>query len=67
MAGAVAMAVVLVVVFPVAVLMLRVFIAALLGGALKGDADGRNRQGEGPNEYLAISQKEAETPYPRAF
>ncbi len=66
MAGAVAMAVVLVVVFPVAVLMLTGVIAAVLGGALKGDADGRNRQGEGPNEYLAISQKETDTPYPRA-
>ena len=58
------MVIMLVVVFPVATLMVCGVIAAVLGGALKSDADARNRDGDDPNEYLALSQKEAETVYP---
>ena len=64
MVGAVVMVILLVIVFPVAVLMTCGAVAAALGGALKADADARNRSDGAPNEYLALSRSEAETPYP---
>ena len=60
------MVIVLVAVFPVAVLMGGGIVAAVLGSLLKGDADAANRTDDGPNEYLQLSSKEAETSYPRS-
>lgn len=59
------MVIVLVVVLPVAILIGGGILAAALGSLLKGDADARNRDGEGPNEYLELASREAETGYPR--
>lgn len=59
------MVIVLVIVFPVAVVMGGAVLAAVLGSVLKSDADASNRTDDGPNEYLALSRKEAETGYPR--
>ena len=66
MAGAVVMVIMLVVVFPVAVLVGGGILAAVLGSSLKADSDASNRSDDGPNEYLELSRKEAETGYPRA-
>ena len=64
-AGAVVMVIVLVILFPVAVLMGGGILAAVLGSSLKADSDASNRSEDGPNEYLELSRKEAETGYPR--
>ena len=57
MAGAIVMVIVLVVVFPVAVLMTGAIGAAILGGSVKSDSDANNTDDAGaPNEYLAISE-----------
>lgn len=58
------MVVVLVVIFPVLALMTFGLVAAVIAALLKGDADGRNREDGSPNEYLALSNKEADTGYP---
>ena len=60
------MVIVLVVLFPVAILMSGGILAAALGSFLKGDADASNRTEDGPNEYLELARKEADTGYPRA-
>ena len=65
MAGAVVMVIVLVVLFPVAVLIGSGILAAALGSFLKVDSDAANRTEEGPNEYLELAQNEAVTGYPR--
>ena len=65
MAGAVVMVIVLVILFPVAVLVGSGIIAAALGSLLKVDSDAANRTDDGPNEYLDLASKEAETGYPR--
>ena len=59
------MVIVLVVLFPVAVLIGSGILAAVLGSFLKVDSDAANRTDEGPNEYLELARKEAETGYPR--
>ena len=59
------MVIVLVILFPVAVLMGGGILAAVLGSSLKADSDASNRSEDGPNEYLELSRKEAETGYPR--
>ena len=59
------MVVVLVVLFPVAVLLGSGILAAALGSFLKVDSDAANRTEEGPNEYLELARKEAETGYPQ--
>ena len=64
MAGAVVMVIVLVVVFPVAVLVGSGVLAAALGSLLKVNSDADNRGDDGPNEYLELARKEAETGYP---
>lgn len=56
--------IVLVVVFPVVVLVGSGLLAAALGSFLKVDSDAANRGGDGPNEYLELARKEAETGYP---
>lgn len=56
--------IVLVVVFPVVALLGSGILAAALGSFLKVDADAANRDGDGPNEYLELARKEAETGYP---
>ena len=57
MAGAIGMVIILVVVFPVAVLMTGAIGAAILGGAVKSDSDANNRDDDGsPNQYLTISE-----------
>ena len=61
------MVIVLVVLFPVTVLVGSGILAAVLGSLLKGDADASNRTDAGPNEYLELERKEAETGYPRTF
>ncbi len=61
------MVIVLVVVFPVAVLVGSGIVAAALGSFLKADSDAANRTDDGPNEYLELASKEAETGYPRPF
>ncbi len=58
------MVIVLVVVFPVAVLIGSGILAAALGSFLKVDSDAANRDGDGANEYLELARKEAETGYP---
>ena len=58
------MVIVLVVVFPVVVLIGSGILAAALGSFLKVDSDAANRDGDGPNEYLELARKEAETGYP---
>ena len=59
------MVIVLVVVFPVVVLIGSGILAAALGSFLKVDSDAANRTGDdGPNEYLELARKEAETGYP---
>ena len=59
------MVIVLVVVFPVMVLIGSGILAAALGSFLKVDSDAANRTGDdGPNEYLELARKEAETGYP---
>ena len=58
------MVIVLVVVFPVAVLVGSGILAAALGSFLKVDSDAANRDDDGPNEYLELSRREAETGYP---
>lgn len=63
-AGAVVMVIVLVVVFPVVVLIGSGILAAALGSFLKVDSDAANRGDDGPNEYLELAHKEAETGYP---
>ncbi|MCY4068608.1 MAG: hypothetical protein OXE79_05825 [Acidimicrobiaceae bacterium] len=65
MAGAIIMVTVLLVVFPVMVLMGGAVLTALLGGFLKAESDASNRSEDGPNEYLQLARKEAETDYPR--
>ena len=59
------MVIVLVVVFPVVVLLGGGIVAAALGSFLKADSDAANRTDDGPNEYLDLARKEAETGYPR--
>ena len=59
------MIIVLVVLFPVAVLVGSGILAAALGSFLKVASDTSNRTDDGPNEYLELSRKEAETGYPR--
>ena len=59
------MVIVLVVLFPVAVLVGSGILAAALGSFLKADSDAANRSDDGPNEYLELARKEAETGYPR--
>ena len=59
------MVIVLVVVFPVVVLLGSGILAAALGSFLKVDSDAANRGDDGPNEYLELARKEAETGYPR--
>ena len=59
------MVIVLVVVFPVAVLVGSGIVAAALGSFLKADSDADNRSDDGPNEYLELARKEAETGYPQ--
>ena len=58
------MVIVLVVVFPVAVLIGSGILAAALGSFLKIDSDAANRDGDSANEYLELARKEAETGYP---
>ena len=58
------MVIVLVVLFPVAVLIGCGILAAVLGSFLKVDSDAANRDDDGPNEYLELARKEAETGYP---
>ena len=60
------MVIVLVVVFPVAVLVGCGILAAGLGSFLKVDSDAANRDDDGPNEYLELARKEADTGYPRS-
>lgn len=67
MGGALVMVIVLVVVFPVTALIGAAVLAAGLGSLIKGDADAQNRTDDGPNEYLGLSLKEAETRYPRSL
>ena len=64
-AGAVVMVIVLLILFPVAVLVGSGILAAALGSFLKADSDASNRTDDGPNEYLALARNEAETGYPR--
>ena len=64
-AGAVVMVIVLVVLFPVVVLVGSGIVAAALGSFLKADSDAANRSDDGPNEYLDLARKEAETGYPQ--
>ena len=59
------MVIVLVVVFPVLVLVGGGILAGALGSFLKADSDAANRSEDGPNEYLELARKEAETGYPR--
>ncbi len=59
------MVIVLVVLFPVAVLVGSGILAAALGSFLKADSDASNRSDDGPNEYLELARKEAETGYPQ--
>ena len=59
------MVIVLVVLFPVVVLVGSGILAAALGSLLKADSDASNRTDDGPNEYLELARKEAETGYPR--
>jgi len=59
------MVIVLVVLFPVAVLVGSGILAAALGSFLKADSDADNRNDDGPNEYLELASKEAETGYPQ--
>ena len=59
------MVIVLVVLFPVAVLVGGGILAAALGSFLKADSDAANRSDDGPNEYLELARKEAETGYPQ--
>ena len=59
------MVIVLVVLFPVAVLVGSGILAAALGSFLKADSDASNRTDDGPNEYLELAHKEAETGYPK--
>ena len=58
------MVIVLVVLFPAAVLIGSGILAAALGSFLKVDSDAENRTEDGPNEYLELARKEAETGYP---
>ena len=59
------MVIVLVVMFPVAVLIGSGILAAALGSFLKVDSDAANRTEDGPNEYLELARREADTGYPR--
>ena len=59
------MVIVLLILFPVAVLVGSGILAATLGSLLKADSDASNRADDGPNEYLELARKEAETGYPR--
>lgn len=59
------MVIVLVVLFPVVVLVGSGIVAAALGSFLKADSDASNRSDDGPNEYLELARKEAETGYPQ--
>lgn len=59
------MVIVLVVLFPVVVLVGSGILAAALGSFLKADSDAGNRSEDGPNEYLELARKEAETGYPQ--
>ena len=59
------MVIVLVVLFPVAMLVGSGIVAAALGSFLKADSDADNRSEDGPNEYLELARKEAETGYPQ--
>lgn len=59
------MVIVLVVLFPVVVLVGSGVVAAALGSFLKADSDADNRDDDGPNEYLELARKEAETGYPQ--
>ena len=58
------MVIVLVVLFPVAVLVGGGILAGALGSFLKADSDAANCGDDGPNEYLELARKEAETGYP---
>ncbi len=60
------MVIVLVVVFPVVVMIGGGVLAAALGSFLKADSDAANRTEDGPNEYLELSRREAETGYPQS-
>jgi|GEM_PF-2751924 len=59
------MVIVLVVLFPVVVLVGSGIVAAALGSLLKADSDADNLGEDGPNEYLELARKEAETGYPQ--
>ena len=59
------MVIVLVVVFPVAVLIGSGILAAALGSFLKVDSDAANRSDDGANEYLELARNEAGTGYPQ--
>ena len=59
------MVIVLVIVFPVVALLGTGILAAVLGSFLKADSDAANRTDDGPNEYLELARKEAETGYPQ--
>ena len=59
------MVIVLLILFPVAVLVGSGILAAALGSFLKADSDASNRTDDGPNEHLALARNEAETGYPR--
>ena len=59
------MVIVLVVLFPVVVLVGSGIVAAALGSLLKAGSDADNRSEDGPNEYLELASKEAETGYPQ--
>ena len=59
------MVIVLVVLFPVVVLVGSGILAAVLGSFLKVDSDAANHTEDGPNEYLELARKEAETGYPQ--
>lgn len=57
MAGAIAMAIFLVIVFPVVVIMSGAVVAALLGHFLRSSVDEANVDDDGtPNEHLVLSQ-----------
>lgn len=57
MAGAIAMVILLVIVFPVVVIMSGAIVAALLGHFLRSSVDEANVDDDGaPNEYLTLAR-----------
>lgn len=57
MAGAIAIVILLVIVFPVVVMLSGGALAAVLGGLIKASSDADNVSDDGqPNEYLVISR-----------